>query len=53
MKKLFLLAIAFMAMGLVMSAQGVFLAPTVASPEIAKDGSVTFKLKAPAADSVR
>ena len=53
MKRHFLLAIAFMAMGLVMSAQGGFFAPPVASPEIAKDGSVTFKLKAPAADSVR
>ena len=35
-----------------MSAQG-FFAPAVQSPEIAKDGAVTFKVKAAHADSVR
>lgn len=35
-----------------MSAQG-FFAPSVGSPEIAKDGSVTFKVKAAGADTVR
>ena len=41
-----------MAMALTTSAQG-FFTPTVNSPEIAKDGSVTFKVKAAGADTVR
>lgn len=41
-----------MAMALTTSAQG-FFTPTVNSPEIAKDGSVTFKVKAAHADTVR
>ena len=36
-----------------MSAQQGFMAPPVHSPDIAKDGSVTFKVKAPNADTVR
>ena len=39
-------------MAFTMSAQG-FFAPPVNSPEIAKDGSVTFKVKAADADTVR
>ena len=53
MKRHFLLAIALVAMGFTMTAQRGLMAPPVNSPEIAKDGSVTFKLKAPAADTVR
>ena len=36
-----------------MGAQQGFMAPPVHSPDIAKDGSVTFKVKAPNADTVR
>ena len=42
----------FVLMAFTMSAQG-FFAPPVNSPEIAKDGSVTFKVKAADADTVR
>ena len=42
----------FVLMALTTSAQG-FFTPTVNSPEIAKDGSVTFKVKAANADTVR
>lgn len=52
MKRLFLFAIVMTAMFFTMSAQG-FFAPPVKSPEIAKDGAVTFKVKAAQADTVR
>ena len=42
----------FVLLSVTMSAQGFFTAP-IQSPEIAKDGSVTFKVKAAKADSVR
>ena len=42
----------FVLMASTMSAQGYF-APSVPSPDIAKDGSVTFKIKAAKADTVR
>ena len=42
-----------MAVGLGVNAQRGFLPPAVSSPDIAKDGTVTFKVKAPAADTVR
>ena len=42
----------FVLLAVTMSAQGYF-APTVQSPEIAKDGTVTFKIKAANADTVR
>ena len=51
MKRLLLLAIALMA--LIMNAQQGYLTPSVSSPTIAKDGTVTFKVKAPGADTVR
>ena len=50
MKRLIFLLFAFVTM--TMSAQGYFSQP-VNSPEIGKDGSVTFKVKAPNADTVR
>ena len=50
MKLRLLLFFALVAM--TMSAQG-YLAPAVNSPEIAKDGSVTFKMKVADADTVR
>ena len=53
MKRHFLLVIALMAMGFTMSAQSGYMAPPVNSPSIAKDGAVTFKLKAAGADTVR
>ena len=52
MKRQFIILFALMAMALTTSAQG-FFAPIVNSPEIAKDGSVTFKVKAAHADTVR
>lgn len=52
MKRQFIILFALMAMALTTSAQG-FFTPTVNSPEIAKDGSVTFKVKAAHADTVR
>ncbi len=52
MKRHFLLAIALLMTALTMSAQG-FMAAPVSSPEIAKDGAVTFKVKAADADTVR
>ena len=42
----------FALLALTASAQGLF-APSVESPEIAKNGSVTFKVKAPEADTVK
>ena len=42
----------FVLMAVTMGAQGYF-APSVNSPEIAKDGSVTFKMKTADADTVR
>ena len=42
----------FVLMAFTMSSQGYF-APTVNSPEIAKNGAVTFKIKAAKADTVR
>jgi len=52
MKRHFLLAIALLMTALTLSAQG-FMAAPVSSPEIAKDGAVTFKVKAADADTVR
>ena len=52
MKRQFIILFALMAMALTTSAQG-FFTPTVNSPEIAKDGTVTFKVKAAGADTVR
>jgi len=52
MKRLFHTAITLIGMAFTLSAQGYF-APPVNSPEIAKDGAVTFKLKAADADTVR
>ena len=43
---------ALLATSFAISAQGYF-APPVQSPEISRDGSVTFKVKAPDADTVR
>ena len=42
----------FVLAALSMSGQG-FFSPSVDSPEIAKDGTVTFKVKAAGADTVR
>ncbi len=53
MKKHFLLVITVMAMGLLASAQRGVMAPPVNSPDIARDGAVTFKVTAAAADTVR
>ena len=50
MRRLIFLFLASVA--LMMNAQGYF-APPVPSPDIAKDGSVTFKVKAAGADTVR
>ena len=52
MKRQFILLFALMALALTATAQG-FFAPSVNSPEIAKDGAVTFKVKAAKADTVR
>ena len=52
MKRHFLL-IALIAVTLGLSAQRGYVAPPVPSPEIAKDGAVTFKVKAAGADTVR
>ncbi len=52
MKRQFIILFALMVMALTTSAQG-FFTPTVNSPEIAKDGTVTFKVKAAGADTVR
>ena len=52
MKRHLILFIAIIAV-FTMSAQQGFMAPPVHSPDIAKDGSVTFKVKAPNADTVR
>ncbi len=52
MKRQFLFLFALIAMALTATAQGFFSPPTN-SPEIAKDGSVTFKVKAADADTVR
>ena len=52
MKRQFIFLFALIAMAMTASAQG-FFAPSVNSPEIAKDGSVTFKVKAADADTVR
>lgn len=43
----------FVLTALMMTAQQGFMAPPTANPDIAKDGSVTFKVKAPQADTVR
>ena len=50
MKRYFLLI--FTLVVLTLSAQGQF-APSVSSPDITKDGTVTFRVKAPGADTVR
>ena len=47
-----LLSLLFTLMALTAGAQGYF-SPSVKSPDIAKDGTVTFKVKAAGADSVR
>ena len=52
MKRHFFLLAALLATSFAISAQGYF-APPVQSPEISRDGSVTFKVKAPDADTVR
>ncbi|MBR4830099.1 MAG: esterase [Muribaculaceae bacterium] len=52
MKRFFLIAIALMTMAIMTSAQDFFAQP-VNSPEISKDGAVTFKVKAAKADTVR
>lgn len=52
MKRQFIILFAFVAMALTASAQG-FFAPSVASPEISKNGDVTFKVKAAGADTVK
>ena len=52
MKRQFIFLIALTVMTLTASAQGYF-APPADSPEIAKDGSVTFRVKAADADTVR
>ncbi len=52
MKRQFIILFALMAMALTTSAQG-FFTPAANSPEIAKDGSVTFKVNAAGADTVR
>ena len=52
MKRQFIFLIALTVMTLTASAQGYF-APPADSPEISKDGSVTFKVKAADADTVR
>ena len=53
MKRHFLLAIALVVMGLSMNAQRGYMPPAVNSPDIARDGAVTFKVKAADADTVR
>ena len=50
MKRYFLLILTLVV--LTLSAQGQF-APSVSSPDITKDGTVTFRVKAPSADTVR
>ena len=50
MKRYFLLILTLVV--LTLSAQGQF-APSVSSPDITKDGTVTFRVKAPGADTVR
>ena len=52
MKRHFLLAIALLMTALTMSAQG-FMTTPASSPDIAKNGAVTFKVKAADADTVR
>lgn len=52
MRRIFISLVSLLAMVLTASAQG-FLAPSVNSPEISKDGSVTFKVKAAGADTVK
>ena len=52
MKRHFIFLVAVVAAAMAMSAQGYF-APPVQSPEIDKDGAVTFKVKAPQADTVK
>ena len=50
MKRYFLLILTLVV--LTLGAQGQF-APSVSSPDITKDGTVTFRVKAPSADTVR
>ena len=52
MRKMIMISIALTAMALTTAAQGMF-APPMNSPEISKSGAVTFKVKAPKADTVR
>ena len=52
MRRQFIFLVALLVMTLTASAQG-FFAPSVNSPDIAKDGTVTFKVKAPGADTVK
>ena len=52
MRRFFIFLFALTAMALTVSAQG-FFAPSVASPEISKNGDVTFKVKAAGADTVK
>ena len=53
MRRLLLLFGAAMVTVLAMNAQRGYMAPQLPSPDIAKDGSVTFKVKAAGADTVR
>ena len=52
MRRHFFFLFALLAVTFAMSAQGYF-APPVQSPEISRDGAVTFKVKAPGADTVK
>ena len=52
MKRKFITLLALVTLVLAASAQG-FFAPSVASPEISKNGDVTFKVKAAGADTVK
>ena len=52
MKRLVFWAVFLVATVVTMTAQG-FFSPSLPSPDISKDGSVTFKVKAPDADTVK
>ena len=52
MKRKFITLLALVTVVIAASAQG-FFAPSVASPEISKNGNVTFKVKAAGADTVK
>ena len=52
MRQHFLFLLSMMTLAFTMSGQG-YMAPPVPSPDISKGGAVTFKVKAPGADTVR